>query len=54
MSKIGGKGCKNLVQRYMSRLFTNEFGIVCSWCGRGNNYRICDLKYIRIRKGELF
>lgn len=53
MNKIGGKGGKNLVQRCMSRLFTNEFGISCSWCGRGNNHRMCNLKCIRILKGIL-
>lgn len=53
MKRVGGKGSKNLVQRCMSRLFTNKFGIACSWCGRGNNYRMCDLKCIRILKGVL-
>ncbi|KYN15851.1 hypothetical protein ALC57_11932, partial [Trachymyrmex cornetzi] len=50
MKRIGGKGNKNMIQRCMSRLFTNEFGINCSWCGRGNNYRMCDLKCIQVLK----
>ncbi|KYM98496.1 hypothetical protein ALC62_10853, partial [Cyphomyrmex costatus] len=50
MKRIGGKGNKNMIQRCMSRLFTNEFGISCSWCGRGSNHRMCDLKCIQILK----
>ncbi|XP_011064377.1 PREDICTED: uncharacterized protein LOC105152048 isoform X2 [Acromyrmex echinatior] len=50
IKRIGGKGNKNMIQRCMSRLFTNEFGISCSWCGRGNNYRMCDLKCIQVLK----
>ncbi|XP_025163539.1 uncharacterized protein LOC112590629 [Harpegnathos saltator] len=53
MKKIGRKSVKNLVQRCMSRLFTNEFGIDCSWYGRRNNHRMCDLKCIRIIKDAL-
>ncbi|XP_014477804.1 PREDICTED: uncharacterized protein LOC106746097 isoform X2 [Dinoponera quadriceps] len=53
MKKIGGKDNRSTVQRCMSRLFTNEFGIACSWCGRGNNYRMCDLKCMRVLKGIL-
>ncbi|XP_011861934.1 PREDICTED: uncharacterized protein LOC105558709 [Vollenhovia emeryi] len=51
VKNIGGKGAKNVVQRCMSRLFTNQFGISCSWCGRKNNHRMCDLKCIHIVKG---
>ncbi|XP_025987209.1 uncharacterized protein LOC105203730 isoform X2 [Solenopsis invicta] len=53
MKKIGGKDNKNMIQRCMNRLFTNEFGIACSWHGRRNNYRICDLKCINILKNML-
>ncbi|XP_071568442.1 uncharacterized protein [Temnothorax nylanderi] len=53
MKKIGGKSTKNIVQRCMSRLFTNNFGIACSWYGRRNNYRMCDLKCICILKSVL-
>ncbi|XP_071581153.1 uncharacterized protein [Temnothorax nylanderi] len=53
MKKIGGKSTKNIVQRCMSRLFTINFGIACSWYGRRNNYRMCDLKCICILKNVL-
>ncbi|XP_012532695.1 uncharacterized protein LOC105834614 isoform X1 [Monomorium pharaonis] len=53
IKKIGGKNSKNLIHRCMSRLFTNEFGKACSWRGRRNNYRICDLKCICILKSVL-
>ncbi|XP_012542129.1 uncharacterized protein LOC105839990 isoform X2 [Monomorium pharaonis] len=53
MKKIGGKDNKNMVQRCLNRLFTNEFGKACSWLGRRNNYRMCDLKCICILKSVL-
>jgi len=41
---IGGVDSKSLGRRILSRTFTNEFAVGCSWTGRGFGKNISNVK----------
>eukprot|EP00102_Acyrthosiphon_pisum_P021485 XP_016658695.1 PREDICTED: uncharacterized protein LOC100570126 isoform X2 [Acyrthosiphon pisum] len=52
---IGGNNPKNHVNRVMSKLFTDKYGIECTWTGRGKNIstKIGDSDLIKIMKKSI-
>ncbi|XP_011691710.1 PREDICTED: uncharacterized protein LOC105452368 [Wasmannia auropunctata] len=51
--KIGGNNPKNNIQRILKNVFTNECVVDCSWKGKRDNFKICDLKLIKIMKRDV-
>lgn len=54
MKSIGGRDGKDFIQRCVKKIFTNKFGVGCSWLGQRNHHRICDLNFIILLKGNHF
>lgn len=57
LSLVGGVDAKTNIRRILNKLFTNKFGIECSWTGRAfekdlKKYKIQDLQIIVVMKSE--
>ncbi|CAG9818623.1 unnamed protein product [Phaedon cochleariae] len=48
---LGGRDGKDLLQRCLTQLFTNELATQCSWFGQRGNFKIKDLNSIKILTG---
>ncbi|XP_011883585.1 PREDICTED: uncharacterized protein LOC105570754 [Vollenhovia emeryi] len=51
--KIGGNNPRDNLHRILKNVFTNDFAMACSWKGRRDNFKICDLKLIQIMRRQV-
>lgn len=51
--KIGGSNPRRNVCRILSKIFTNNCAMKCSWKGIRNNFKVSNLYFIRIMKREV-
>lgn len=51
--KIGGNNPRRNVCRILSKIFTNNCAMSCSWKGIRNNFKVSNLYFIKIMKREL-
>ncbi|EZA60111.1 hypothetical protein X777_15269, partial [Ooceraea biroi] len=53
LSKIGGNNPRDNIHRALSKLFSNECAIHCSWKGIRNNFKVADLYFIKIMRRDI-
>ncbi|XP_025157143.1 uncharacterized protein LOC112589166 [Harpegnathos saltator] len=51
--KIGGINPRDNIHRTLSKLFTNDCALNCSWKGIRNNFKVSDLYFIKIMRREI-
>lgn len=51
---IGGNSVKDNLKRVLTKIFSNEFAIRCSWTGRGKDIstKLCDSKIVVVLKSK--
>lgn len=50
IQKIGGHTPRENVRNALTRIFSNDCGVKCSWKGRRENFAICKLRPIAVMK----
>lgn len=53
ITRNGGTDIKNFIKRVLQRIFSNELSSKCSWTGFRNNYRLENIWFMSIMKGNL-
>ena len=55
-SDIEGPGGKDNIKRVLTKTFSNELAIRCSWTGRGKDIstKLCDSKIVVVLKSNKF
>ncbi|XP_025266762.1 uncharacterized protein LOC112638764 [Camponotus floridanus] len=51
--RIGGNNPRDIIHRILSKIFSNECAINCSWKGIRNNFKVSNLYFIKIVKREI-
>ncbi|KAF5305926.1 hypothetical protein FQR65_LT07537 [Abscondita terminalis] len=54
LKQVGGSDIKNHLVRMWKRVFSNQLAQECSWLGRRNNRKICDLKTTALIKETVY
>ena len=52
LTRVSGRSVKENIHRALKKLFTNSCAKQCSWMGRKNNFKVSDLKFVKMMKGE--
>ncbi|XP_020297252.1 uncharacterized protein LOC109861835 [Pseudomyrmex gracilis] len=48
--KIGGNNLRDTIHRTLSKVFTNDCALKCSWKGIRNNFKVSDLYFVKIMR----
>ncbi|XP_029171124.1 uncharacterized protein LOC114940569 [Nylanderia fulva] len=51
--KVGGNNPRDNIHRALCKIFTNQCAMDCSWKGVRNNFKICDLYFIKIMRRDI-
>lgn len=54
IQKIGGHTPRENIRNALTRIYSNDCGVKCSWKGRRENFAICKLRLIAVMKGGIY